>query len=261
MKKRLAYFLAVGLIAWSGLTSYAAADDDDDEDIQWAETDQGVGDDTGSKPEIDETTEEVNPMTGNMGQIDITVKESGDKTDTYRVTMKWTTMEFTYVPTAKIWNADTLTWDNDENDGASAKWFVTGTEEETDEDSEDENEEYTPQVKIAIENRSSKPVKIGFQAGEGDEIEERINIESETPYEIEGEETGITLSAEGDDTVEAATAAVLSEDGDSAEVEGAPGKSDYTITVGGEPKRDSETEGDFAISIPMTVIVTPILED
>lgn len=245
MRKRLLYYFAAGLIAWSGITSFANADGG-------SETINSFNDD----PPSDDSSESAG-MSGNFdgNNIEIKVLDSLTSTDVYSVNMTWSAMQFTYIPASRIWNPEDLKWESNGSDGS---WYLSDEAPTSAEDIESETyESVDPKIEVDIENRSSKALKVAFKAGEDNQLIDLTTAEQVNILNADSNDTGVTLEASGSETIPAPAQAEytvaegeLYADADDIELN----PEHYTITVGGSPKLES---GEDTLQIPITVVFTP----
>jgi hypothetical protein len=162
MKKVLSIVLAIVMIASMATVAFAA---------------------TGSMGDVASTT-----ATGNSDHPVYGTYTIGDRTDMYRVTVAWGSMEFIYTEAAEVWNTEDYTWDTAE----IGTWAPAAT---------DAN-------KVELTNHSSKDVTVALS------FEDKADADTLTGN---FDKATIVLDAvvgEGDDAVVDSDSALLSLTGD-----------------------------------------------
>lgn len=254
MKKRILYFWAAGLIAWSGITSSVSADENTSTGT-FGQTDGATWSDVSNGS--DDGTFDFNNETVLSIQVD---GEGADAVDTYRVDFEWSNLNFVYVPAAKVWNVHILRWVTETNGDAAGYWY-NNAENDYSSNGELDTSKLTqdaPEITIGVENRSSKPINVSFEAGSENRA---LSFDSDATEETE---SGITLTVTGEQTIDAPSGVTEpvevmdSNYGNPYTEDEATGiRTEYSIKVNGVPKPES---GD-TISIPLTAKISPVTDE
>ena len=245
MKKRIIYILAAGLIAWSSISSFSTAL----EELEGGSHIADIGEDG---------TSYVSDFAGQ--NIEIKLLDSLTSTDAYLVNLTWSPMSFTYLPSSKVWEPEDMHW---VNTGGEGSWFRTDNAPATPEDLEDgEFETIEPTIEVNVENRSSRKLKVDFQVGEDPKSLDFESREQVPILDSSGEETGISLDiTSGNDILDVPDQVNNSTEDDEllgsySDIEGYV--ENYTIALNGSQQIPA---GGDSLTIPMTVVFTPVTEE
>ena len=151
MRKRMLCLLTAAVVAWSGVHSFAQADNVFQE-------------------EVDELS---NENSSTSDSITITYDDPAPS-NRYRVEIKWGNMEFHYQPADKVWDTMDLKWKSPVGD-TKGSWKTADGEEITD---------GIPKINVTIKNYSSNAVKAKFLSDGKDFTNNVISLDNGTTLEL-----------------------------------------------------------------------------